>query len=87
MYGYCKLKQHCPKQHVDVLFPNHRECDNNGCVERHPNACKYFPQTNKCRFKKCAYSHDKEGNDLIIETIEKEVSVFKHERGFIHPYY
>ena len=79
MYGYCKLKQHCPKQHVDVICPNYRECDNNGCVKRHPNPCKYFDKYKKCRIEKCAYSHDKEGNDLIIENMENQLSALKHE--------
>ena len=79
MYGYCKLKQHCPKQHVDVICPNYRECDNNGCVKRHPNPCKYFDKYKKCRIEKCAYSHDKEGNDLIIENMENHLSDLKHE--------
>ena len=79
MYGYCKLRQHCPKQHVDVICPNYREFDDNGCVNRHPNTCKYFAKNKMCRFEKCAYSHDKDGNYLIIESIKNEVATLKHE--------
>ena len=79
MYGYCKLKDHCPKQHIDVMCPTYRECDDNGYVLRHPKMCKYFAQNKKCKFERCAYSHDKDGNDLEIEIIENQVSALKKE--------
>ena len=70
MYGYCKLQEHCPKQHIDVLCPSYRECDDNGCVLRHPNACKYFARYKKCKFVECAYSHETDENGLKIKVIE-----------------
>ena len=34
-------------------------------------ACKFFKKNGKCKFDKCAYSHDKEGNNnkkkIILE--------------------
>ena len=79
MYGYCKLREHCPKQHVDVVCPTYRECNDNGCVLRHPNTCKYFARYKKCKFVTCAYSHEKEEHDVKIEVIEKDNMVLKHE--------
>ena len=67
------------KKHIDEVCPIYRECDDNGCVKRHPKQCKYYAKNKKCIFQKCAYSHDKEGNDLEIEIIEKQVSALKHE--------
>ena len=79
MYGYCKLKYHCPKEHIDVICLNYKECDDNGCVNRHPKPCKYFVKNGKCRFDNCAYSHDKDGNNLKIEILENHVSALKYE--------
>ena len=79
MYGYCKLKDHCPKQHIDVICPTFRECDDNGCVLRHPKRCKYFAQNKICKFERCAYSHDKDGKTLEIEGIVNEVSALKKD--------
>ena len=79
MYGYCKLKYQCPKEHIDVICPNYKECEDNGCVNRHPKTCKYFEKNGMCRFEKCAYSHDKEGNNLKIEILENKVSALKLE--------
>ena len=59
--------------------PNFKDCDDNGCVKRHPKTCKNFERNGKCRFKKCAYSHDKEGNNLKIEILENQVVVLKQE--------
>ena len=79
MYGYCKLKDHCPKQHINVICPTYRDCDDNGYVLRHPKSCKYFAKNKKCIFKRCAYAHDKEGNILEIEIIENQISALKYE--------
>ena len=79
MYGYCKLREHCPKQHVDVVCPTYRECNDNGCVLRRANPCKYFARYKKCRFVACAYSHEKEEHDLKIEVIEKDSDALKQE--------
>ena len=79
MYGYCKMKVHCPKQHINVMCPTYKECNDNGCVLRHPKSCKYFAKNKKCIFESCAYSHDKDGNDLEIELIENQVSDLKYE--------
>ena len=79
MYGYCKLREHCPKQHIDTVCPISRECNNNGCVLRHPNTCKYFARNKKCKFVECAYSHEKDDKDLKIEIIENTSLTFKHD--------
>ena len=79
MYGYCKLKYHCLKEHIDVICTNYKECDDNGCVNRHPKACKFFEKNGKCKFNNCAYSHDKEGNYLKIDILENQVAVLKCE--------
>ena len=62
MYGYCKFQNHFPEQRIDVKCPNYKDCDDNGCVKRHPKTCKNFERNGKCRFKKCAYSHERPCN-------------------------
>ena len=79
MYGYCKLKHECPKEHIDILCQNYRECDNNGCVKRHPKTCRYFARNRRCRYERCAYSHDKDGIDFKIETAENEISALRDD--------
>ena len=79
MYGYCKLKHKCPKEHIDILCQNYRECDNNGCVKRHPKTCRYFARNRRCRYERCAYSHDEDGIDFKIETAENEISALRDD--------
>ena len=79
MYGFCKFQKHCPKQHIEVICPNYKYCDNNGCIKRHPKKCKYYERNGNCRFENCAYSHEKEGNNLKIEVLSNQVAVLKHE--------
>ena len=50
MYGYCKFQDYCPKQHINVICPDDKDCDNNGCVKHHPKTCKYFEKNRKCVF-------------------------------------
>ena len=79
MYGYYKLKYHCPKEHIDVICHNYKECENIGCVNHRPKHCKYFEKNVMCRFDKCAYSHDKDGYNLKIKLLENHVSALKCE--------
>ena len=74
MYGYCKFQDNCQERHINVLCPNYRDCDNNGCVNRHPKVCKYFDKRGKCKFENCAYLHVKEGINLKVEILEKQVA-------------
>ena len=79
MYGYCKFKNHCPKQHVNIICPKNQDCEDNGCIYHHPKACRYFEKNSRCKFDDCAYSHVKEGNTLKIEILENQVTALKHE--------
>ena len=60
------------------MCTNYRECDNNGCVKRHPKICRYF-ENKRCKLERCAYSHEKEGFDLKIETTENHISALQDE--------
>ena len=77
MYGYCKFQSHCPKQDIDEICPIYKECDDNGCIKRHPKTCKNYERNGKCRFERCAYSHEKEENNLKIEILENKVADLK----------
>ena len=79
MYGFCKFQKHCPKQHIEVICPNYKYCDNNGCVKRHRKKFKYYERNGNYRFENCAYSHEKEGNNLKIEVLSNQVAVLKLE--------
>ena len=79
MYGYCKFHSQWPKQHIDGICPSFKDCDDNGCVKRHPKTCKYFEKNGKCRFEKCSYSHEKEGNNLKVVVLENQVAVLRLE--------
>ena len=61
------------------MCPNYRECNNNGCVKRHPKTCKYFARNSRCKFERCAYSHEKGGIELKIEIVEDEISSLKDD--------
>ena len=77
-FGYCKLKDHCQKQHINIMCTNIDQCVDKGCVMRHPKPCKYF-ERNSCKFDNCAYSHRKYGRDLKIEHLENQVIDLKCE--------
>ena len=62
-----------------MICPDDKDCDNNRCVKRHPKTGKYFKKNGKCKYKICAYSHVKEGNNLKIEILERKVDALKHE--------
>ena len=34
-YGYCKLKEHCQKQHINIMCSDIEHCVNKDCVMRH----------------------------------------------------
>ena len=73
------MQQHCPKQHINVICPNIQNCDNEFCIKRHPKTCKYFARNNKCKFKQCAYSHEKTEYHLKVEYLEKMVGILQRE--------
>ena len=43
----------------------------------HTNTRKYVARYKKCRFVACAYSHEKEEDDLNIEVIQKDNNPLK----------
>ena len=65
-YGYCKFCEKCKFKHNNVKCVD-KSCDVFSCEKRHPVACKYFRDFQKCRFPNCASSHD-------IYTNEKDMS-------------
>ena len=73
--GYCKHGPQCKRKHVDIMCPNKNNCENT-CVLRHPKTCKYFFMYQDCRFKNCAYSHDKAKSMADLEKLEQVVVVY-----------
>ena len=72
------MKQHCQKQHVNIMCTNIDNCIDKHCVMQHPKQCRFFVR-NKCKFENCAYSHTKDSRDLKIEHLENQVTDLKCE--------
>ena len=91
MYGYCKFKENCMKQHVKVECKDLSACKSKECLKRHPKVCKRFFAEKFCKFKAgCAYLHSVDQssqvqqqkdiqNELKIKLLEGEVIVLKSQ--------
>ena len=91
MYGYCKFKENCMKQHVKVECKDLSACKSRECVKRHPKVCKRFSEEKFCKFKAgCAHLHSVDQgsqvqqqkyiqNELKIKLLEEEVIVLKFQ--------
>ena len=77
-HGYCKYREHCPKQHINVMCPNLPDCDSEFCYKRHPKTYKFFARNIKGRFVNCPYSHEQSKNPKL-EHLEEQVSELKQE--------
>ena len=77
--GYCKHGHQCKRKHVDIMCPKYKNCCENTCVLRHLKTCKHFFMYQDCRFKNCAYFHDKAKSMADLEKLEKDVSELKAE--------
>ena len=77
-FGYCKLKDNCPKVHVTEECGVGLQCkDVKTCSLRHPKMCKRIGLEGICFYKeKCAYNHKKivhvqtVNNDAIQEDVK-----------------
>ena len=63
MFGYCKYRENCRKQHVKEVCDN-SECDIKTCRFRHPRRCKFYKEYRKCKFDPCAFLHINTENNL-----------------------
>ena len=87
-FGFCKYGNNCRKRHIEERCES-SECDASHCQKRHPRACKYFSEFNRCKFGDyCDYLHKIPANPVIeelkllkgkIEAIEKEINVKNSE--------
>ena len=75
--GYCKHRSHCQQRHIDEICPNKRECKEIMCGKRHQKICRYFAKQSKCRFERCAYSHEKDESTIKIEFLERKIVELK----------
>ena len=58
MYGYCKFKERCEKQHVKGECKYLSACKSKTCKKRHPKVCKRYSLEKYCKFgTDCAYLH------------------------------
>ena len=81
--GYCKMKDECPFYHSSAICVNFvvfGVCSEPSCLERHPQTCYNFLQS-ECRWgKRCKYLHREQmiqiiiANDKANENSEKEYS-------------
>ena len=78
-YEYCKYKEHCPKQYVNIICPDISNCNGEFCVKMHPKTCKFFARNNMCRYVQCAYFHENHKKDPVIEHLGTQVSELKCE--------
>ena len=65
-YGYCKFCDKCKFKHNNVKCVD-ENCDVFNCEKRHPVACKYFRNFQKCRFPNCAFNHDIDTNEKKLD--------------------
>ena len=79
--GFCMFGDKCRKMHVNTICQNPKnDCRKNGCLNRHPKACKNFKVTGKCRFgRDCAFHHKKSDTTKKVEELETEVNILKAE--------
>ena len=76
-FGHCKYKERCRLQHVKEFCEN-QSCEIRSCSLRHPKACKYFRDYNRCKFGEyCDFKHvEKEITLSSKEIVESHVNGF-----------
>ena len=76
--SFCKYRQQCVNKHVSDVCLTHPLCQKKQCEKCHPKSCRRFDMFKNCKFKRCAYSHDKDNrNNSNIEDIKHEVVELK----------
>ena len=66
MYGYCKYRQFCRRDHEKTICEN-VECDISSCIFRHPKPCEYFRDYGQCKFDPCMFLHVENVKDPDIK--------------------
>ena len=91
MFGYCKYKESCVKQHVKGECKKLAACKSKVCLKRHPKVCKRFAVEKFCKYGPgCAYLHRLDPsagvqknkdieNDLKIKLLEEEVVLLRSQ--------
>ena len=81
MFGFCKFKSMCRKQHISEKFSKN-ECDTKSCSLRHPRICRYYRDIGFCKFGEwCLFKHEgvskglKEVKEISdkIKNVEKQI--------------
>ena len=56
-FGHCKFSTKCRQFHVNEMCEN-KSCESQKCPKRHPRACHFFNQYQRCKFGEfCSYLH------------------------------
>ena len=72
-FGFCKFGAKCFFRHSKEVCQN-VNCAIESCLKRHPNPCKFFFLTRKCKFKEdCSYSHQFDKKDDSKEALEDKM--------------
>ena len=79
--GFCKFGIHCGKKHENQVCDHVHDCTKNNCEKRHPQNCRNFSKSGKCRFQGgCAYLHEKKENKQELLNEQVKSLMMKHEK-------
>ena len=80
-FGYCRYRNMCRNQHIDIVCEN-SSCDVFNCNFRHPRECRYWKEFGRCKFDTyCAFKHVRKTDDqrtkCEIEELKSEIRELK----------
>ena len=76
-FRHCKYQETCRRQHLREICELPL-CENKSCMRRHPRACKFFENYERCKFGSfCSFSHKTSESGLAAPTNNVEISEMK----------
>ena len=75
--GYCKFRRECQKHHENEICQE-RSGSSKDCRKRHPKVCKYFRESEFCKYGKgCAHAHVEQVNRSEIKIMTEVIQNMK----------